>query len=305
MKQVVVETESSEVKAEARSLGLELLDDLGAVQAVCIRNKKDEENAIKSATDKPLVVEFHEQKIIPLENLIAALKGKTKILVKVNNFKEAKTALETLELGADGVVLSTIDPNELKQIASTLTPLPKLNLEEAEITKIKELGMGDRACIDLSALMKEGEGFLIGSSSQGMLLVQAEVEQNPFVAPRPFRVNAGAVSLYILSPGDKTRYLEELEAGDEALVVARDGTTRMGNVARSKIELRPLLLIEARGEGGVAKALLQNAETVRVITPKGSKPVTELKPKDGVLVHFERGGRHFGKLVAEEKMIEK
>jgi len=305
MRQVIVETEIKEVKAEARSLGLGLLEDLGAVQSASIRNKNDERNAIKSATERPLLVEFPGQKIIPLENLIAALKGKTKILVRVNNLEAAKTALETLELGADGVVLSATDPQELKRMVSIVAPSPKLSLEEAEITRIKELGTGDRTCIDLSALMKEGEGFLVGISSQGLLLVQAEVEQNPFVSPRPFRVNAGAVSLYLLSPDDKTRYLEELEAGDEALIVARDGTTRRGNVARSKVESRPLLMVEIEGREGVAKALLQNAETVRLITPEGSKPVTELKPKDKVLAHFEKGGRHFGTLVKEEKVIEK
>ena len=95
MRQVIVETEIKEVKAEARSLGLGLLEDLGAVQSASIRNKNDERNVIKSATDRPLLVEFPEQKIIPLENLIAALKGKTKILVRVNNLEAAKTALET------------------------------------------------------------------------------------------------------------------------------------------------------------------------------------------------------------------
>ncbi len=303
MGEVIVETDNGEVKSKAKSLGFELLEDLDDVQLMSIRDKDDEKNALDLASDKPLLLEFPDQKIIPLENLIAALKGKTKILVKVNSVDEAKTALETLELGADGVVFCADSEDELDRMAEILALPLKVSLEEAEITKIKELGMGSRACIDLSDLMEEGEGFLVGSSSQGMLLVQAEVMQNPFVSPRPFRVNAGAVSLYLLV-GSRTRYLEELEAGEETLIVARNGSTRLSNVVRSKIELRPLLLIEAKSDGRVAKAVLQNAETIRLVTPKGSKPVTEIKPGDRVIAHFEEGGRHFGTLV-KEQVIEK
>jgi len=170
---------------------------------------------------------------------------------------------------------------------------------------VKEIGMGARACIDTCDIMAEGEGMMVGNSSQGMILVQAEVVRNPFVAPRPFRVNAGAISLYLLSPDNKTRYLEEIEAGDEVLIVNREGKTRVSNVVRSKIELRPLILIEAEIEGKTAKAVLQNAETIRVVTPKGSRAVTELKPRNKVIAHFELGGRHFGTLVKDEEVIEK
>jgi 3-dehydroquinate synthase II len=298
---VIVKTDSGEVKSKAKSLGFELFEDLGEVQLATIRDKEDEIDAIDLAGDKPLLVEFPDQRIIPLENLIAALKGKTKILVRVDSAAEAKTALETLELGADGVVFCTESEDELGRMVD-IFPL-KVSLEEAEITKVKELGMGRRACIDLSDLMGEGEGFLVGSSSQGMLLVQAEVMHNPFVSPRPFRVNAGAISLYLLT-GSRTRYIEELEAGEEALIVDRGGSTRLGDVVRSKIELRPLLLIEAKSDGRVAKAVLQNGETIRLVTPKGSKPVTEIKPGDKVIAHFEEGGRHFGTLV-KEQVIEK
>ncbi len=56
----------------------------------------------------------------------------------------------------------------------------------------------------------------------------------------------------------------------------------------------------------VTVANLQNAETIRVVTPKGSKPVTELKAGDEVVVHLAaRGGRHFGISVPDETVIEK
>ena len=59
-------------------------------------------------------------------------------------------------------------------------------------------------------------------------------------------------------------------------------------------------------EGKTIKTILQNAETIRLVTPKGSKPVTELKPNDEVIVHLSaKGGRHFGVSVPEETVIEK
>ena len=148
--------------------------------------------------------------------------------------------------------------------------------------------------------------MLVGSSSQGLLLVQAEVLQNELASPRPFRVNAGAVALYTLTPNHKTKYLEELVAGDEVLLVNREGIQRPSVVARSKIEVRPLILIEAQSSNGIiAKALLQNAETIRLVTSKDSIPVTKIKPGDVILAHFQKGGRHFGTLISKESITEK
>jgi 3-dehydroquinate synthase II len=77
-------------------------------------------------------------------------------------------------------------------------------------------------------------------------------------------------------------------------------------VGRIKIEIRPLILVEAEVGGKVIKTILQNAETIRVVTPKASKPVTELKQGDEVMVHLAaRGGRHFGISVPGETVIEK
>jgi 3-dehydroquinate synthase II len=50
---------------------------------------------------------------------------------------------------------------------------------------------------------------------------------------------------------------------------------------------------------------MQNAETIRLVNPQG-KPIsiTTLKAGDKVLVHVERGGRHFGMKV-DETLIER
>jgi len=73
-------------------------------------------------------------------------------------------------------------------------------------------------CVDTASLMVPGEGMLIGSQSNGLFLVHSESEESPYVAARPFRVNAGAVHAYI-RVGEKTRYLSELSAGDDVLVI--------------------------------------------------------------------------------------
>ena len=87
--------------------------------------------------------------------------------------------------------------------------------------------------------------------------------------------------------------------------MAHSGKTKKANVARSKIEIRPLVLVEVESEGRKAVAILQNAETIRLMTKKDSRPVTELKIGDNVLAHFEKGGRHFGTLVEKESIVEK
>jgi 3-dehydroquinate synthase II len=53
------------------------------------------------------------------------------------------------------------------------------------------------------------------------------------------------------------------------------------------------------------KLIAQNAETIRVVTPEGSKAVTDLNKGDKILARVEEGGRHFGTLVKEEAVIER
>jgi 3-dehydroquinate synthase II len=275
---------------------------------IIIEGKKDEETAIEAAelNIDYVIVGTPDWKIIPLENLIAKTRGKTKLLAEVSSTKEAKIALETLELGSDGVVLKTASIEELKQIAEfSKKEAHALELVAVEVVVVKEIGTGARSCIDTCELMKPGEGILLGCQSSGLFLVQAEVHESQYVETRPFRVNAGPLSLYALTSFGRTRYLSELKSGEEVLVVDREGKVRVTNVARSKIEWRPMLLIEAEYGGKTLKLIAQNAETIRVVTPEGSKAVTDLKKGDKILARVEEGGRHFGTLVKEEAVIER
>jgi 3-dehydroquinate synthase II len=287
-----------ELKAKGRSVAVK----------VTIEGKEDEETAIEATelSSEYIIVYTPDWKIIPLENLIAKTRGKTKLLAQVSSAKEAKLALETLELGADGVVLKTANLEQLKEtIAFAKKESLKLELVAVKVVELKEIGTGARVCIDTCDLMKPGEGILVGCQSSGLFLVQAEVHESPYVETRPFRVNAGPLSLYTFVSSSRTRYLSELKAGDEVLVVDREGKVRLTNVARAKIEWRPMLLIEAEYKGKRIKTIAQNAETIRVVTPEGSKSVTDLEKGDKILAHVEEGGRHFGTLVKEEAVIER
>ncbi len=279
-----------------------------AVRAA-IKSKEDENKAVEAAELNAdyVIIDCRDWRIIPLENIIAKSRGKTKLIAQVSTAEEARLMLETLELGTDGVLLKTNDTNELaKAVAYVKKENAKILMTKGKILSIKQIGTGARVCVDTCDLMQDGEGILVGSQSAGLFLVEAEVHENPYVQSRPFRVNAGGLPLYTLASMENTRYLSELKAGDEVLIVDRQGNVRTTNVGRAKIEFRPLMLIEAEADGKKLKAILQNAETIRLVTPTGSKPVTELQVGDDVLVHLAAsGGRHFGVSVPEEKVIER
>jgi len=276
---------------------------------VTIQGKEDENKAAKAADlgVDYVIINCLDWRVIPLENLIAKGRGKSILIAEVTTSEDAKVVLEALELGTDGVLLKTGNSNELeKTIKLIKSQAPKMVITPAKILSIKPIGSGARVCVDTVDLMVPGEGMLVGCQSAGFFLVEAEVNENPYVQSRPFRVNAGPASHYTLTSTQSTRYLSELKAGDEVLIVNREGKVRLTNVGRSKIEFRPLILIEAQAEDTKIKTILQNAETIRLVTPKASKPVTELKPNDEVLVHIAaKGGRHFGISVPEETVIEK
>lgn len=245
--------------------------------------------------------------VIPLENIIADLqKVDVEIIAAVADRDGAKLALETLEHGTDGVIFEANDFSQIKEIAEEVDNASrvKYELKVATITNVKPLGSGDRVCVDTTDMMQPGEGMLIGSYSKSMFLVHSESLESEYVASRPFRVNAGPVQAYVMVPGNKTRYLSELVAGDEVLIVNTEGETRTAYVGRSKIERRPLILIEAEYEGKTIRTLLQNAETIRIVDADNNPlSVADAKPGDKVKVYIEKSARHFG-IAIDETIIE-
>jgi 3-dehydroquinate synthase II len=275
---------------------------------VVIKNKQYEKFAAElGKICDYIIVVGTDWKIIPLENLIAALQElDVKIISGVSDYEETAIAFETMEHGSDGVLLDTDDLSEIKRTIRTIETSGEEpeKLTTATITKVKPVGMGDRVCVDTCSLMSVGEGMLVGSQSNGMFLIHSESEDSPYVAARPFRVNAGAVHAYI-RVGDKTRYLSELGAGDEVMIVDAGGHQRSAVVGRVKIEKRPMMLVEAAIGDVVISTIVQNAETIKLVGKEGHpKSVTALAQGDEVLVYYEDTARHFGMKI-DETIIEK
>jgi 3-dehydroquinate synthase II len=273
------------------------------VHEVAITGMGQEEEIIRLSRQGPVVVSTPDWTVIPLENLVA--QGGY-LWVETADPDAARTFLGILEKGVDGLVVTSRDPGVIKNIARLIKEAsPPAELAAARITQVKALGMGDRVCVDTCANMGLGEGMLVGNSSGGLFLVHAESLENPYVAPRPFRVNAGPVHAYIRVPGGKTRYLGELAAGDEVLVVNHQGHTWPAVVGRVKVERRPLMLVAAEAGGREITAILQNAETIRLTRINGEAvSIVTLQPGDEVLVALEEAGRHFGHKV-QETILEK
>ncbi len=307
------------ILTEAESGLIEALRDEG--KRLCVEvavTDRSDEDVVVEAVDRGsdhILITCPDWKIIPVENLIAKVHGKSLVFAKVGDLDEAKAALESLEIGVDGVVLTPLrvadveaasylvrgEKTRLEEMAES----PKIGLASATIRSCKSLSLGLRACVDTCDLLVPGEGMLVGCQSSCLFLIQGEVEESHYVEPRPFRVNAGPVSLYVLTPENKTRYLSEVRSGDEVLIVDREGRQRAAVVGRVKIEKRPLTLVEAEIEGTVVRTIVQNAETIRFVTTTGSKSVTDLAAGDEVLAYVQVGGRHFGVFVEKEVVLER
>ena len=260
----------------------------------------DEIESASQAGAEFVVVDASDWKIIPLENIIAKLhKSKTKVFTTAKSSKEVSTMFAVLELGVDGVILSTDSAEEVEKAREQLYST-KFPIKPAKILEVKDVGTGERVCIDTASMMGMGEGMLIGSRSNFLLLVHNESVGSSF------RVNAGAVYCYTIAPDGKTRYLSEIESGSEVWIVNKEGAARRAVVGRSKIETRPLRLIRAEIDGEQGTVILQNAETIRLMTKDGKLlSVTEVKAGDEVLGCAKRAsGRHFG-MEVHEYIVEK
>jgi 3-dehydroquinate synthase II len=282
---VISDTDESD-----RKLGKDVLE-------ITIKNKKDEER-ISALTKETAIVESEDWTIIPLENIIA--QG-AKVVFPVTSKEESKVALTILEIGVWGVLIRTDNPAVVKEITSYAHGIgSQLDIREFIIKDVQKVSMGDRVCIDTITDMKLGEGMLIGNYSNAFFLVHSESVGNPYVEPRPFRVNAGAVHAYVLMPNGKTKYLDELKTGDEVLIVNQKGASFVSTVGRLKIEKRPMLNIVADVGDKEVSLILQNAETIRLTKPSGEPiSVVKLSKGDKVLGYTEEGGRHFGFKIKE------
>ena len=254
-----------------------------------------------------VITEVRDWRIIPLENIIAKLHGvRTKIYAVARTPAEARKMFSILDVGVDGVIFTASSIGEVRDAAAYLGT-KTFEMRPAKVTEVKEVGDGERVCVDTVSMLGRGEGMLVGSRSNFLFLVHNESVGSSFTSARPFRVNAGAVHCYTLAPDGTTRYLSELETGSEVLVLNPRGGARRAAVGRSKIERRPMLMVKAAAGGEVGGIVAQDAETIRFVRPDGRLvSVTHLKRGDTVMVHSRPAtGRHFGMEVSDEYILEK
>ena len=148
----------------------------------------------------------------------------------------------------------------------------------------------------MTRLLDQGEGLLLGSNATSFLFVHGETIESEFVPTRPFRVNAGPPHTYVRMADGKTKYLSELQSGDEILLVNTEGFQRSATIGRLKIEIRPMILIKWVDENNKEGSMfLQQAETVRVVgLDKKTKSITALKVGESVIGWSDMGARHIG-----------
>ena len=260
-----------------------------------------------------ILLDLGEWKMIPIENIIAVCDGgPTKVAARISSPEQVLGAAFALQIGVDAILVSEenlptalIAKSQRGEVVEPVTPTaekPSFNLSQIEVIEVKEGGVGDRVCVDLTSMLEIGEGMLVGSSANSMVLVHGETVESEFVPTRPFRVNAGAAHSYILKADGSTSYLSELKMGDEIMVLSESGTSRSAVVGRIKIERRPFILFRWRDEKhNEAGTLLQQAETVRLVTAANELvSITELAEGTILLGWSGGGGRHIGIPISAE-----
>ena len=284
-----------------------------------LSSKRDLDTAIelcKSNMIDIIIIKAKDWKVIPFENLIArTANSSTQVIANVKNVSEAELMLKTLESGVDGILINPNNTNDLIELKKLIQSSYKIELNKAKVIEIQAISESERVCVDTTSLLNIGEGMLVGSTAMGFALIHAEVFETQFISSRPFRVNAGDVSAYILVPTDdsdtlyKTKYLSEIKGGDKVFVVDYMGNARVVTVGRVKIETRPMLrfLFEAYKGSDTFRisCICQNAETINLVDPYGkAKPVVNINKGEEFLVHIGPGATHFGTII-KEKIIEK
>jgi len=294
----VVLCRSRDLAEQARSRG----NPVGVVCRVSDDGTLEEACQLLEQVDY-LFVALEEQTNIPLELILArAQSTRARVIKTVETAEEALVALGVLEHGCHGILLAPGDPATVAGIAHELSARPthRLELVEMEVVRLQYAGMGHRACVDTTTLMAEDEGMVVGSTSGGGILVCSEVHPLPYMNTRPFRVNAGAIHSYLWGPREMAEYLTDLRAGSEVLAVRTSGEARTVGVGRVKIEIRPLLRIEAVGGAAVVNLFAQDDWHVRIFGADGApRGVTTLRQGERVLGYVCEPGRHVGIKVTE------
>ncbi len=248
-----------------------------------------------------LAIEWTGDRVIPLENAVAARGRRHLIWVYARGPLEVPGALGALEHGADRVFVEVRSPEDVDVLEGIVEgPVPThLDWTTAPVAAVRPAGVGHRVLVDTTTMLAPEDGLLVGSAAAFLFHVASEAVGSKFSRPRPFRVNAGAAHSYVLMSDGSTRYLSELGPGDAVLVARPEGEVRSARVGRIKIERRPLVVVTADDGGTARTVFLQEAETVRLSTVAGRIATTDAAA--GMVVHAVRlpAARHLGQAVEE------
>src|SRR5437867_7121254 len=126
---------------------------LGYFKKVLNSADVDEIERASQAGAEFVIVDASDWKIIPLENIIAKLhKSKTKVFTTAKSSREVATMFAVLELGVDGVILSTDSEDEVDKTRQQLLNA-RFPIKPAKIVEIKDVGTGERVCVDTASMM--------------------------------------------------------------------------------------------------------------------------------------------------------
>ena len=276
------------------------------VASVALDDFRGQEEAISLIGMVPWVMlRCSDWKMIPLENIVAAASDSgTKIAVSISEEIEVQGVAFALEHGVDAIVIPPKEMAPSLWLSAEMVAKERISVKSEEnvsdisvatVSSVTTAGLGERVCVDITERLSDGEGILVGSSSSCLCLVHGETVPSQYVPARPFRINAGAVHSYVMMANGTTKYLSELSSGDQVAVYSGDGLIKIATIGRLKIERRPLLKISMKAGGFTGNVILQQAETVRLVTSSGTTiSVTEINPGDEIIVLNQKGMRHIG-----------
>jgi 3-dehydroquinate synthase II len=147
-----------------------------------------------ASVESTIAIEWSLDRVIPLENAVAARGRRFHLWTFARTPEEAPGALGALEHGADLVIVDIRRPEEIDRLEAVVEgPLPSyLEWAHLPLHAVGPAGVGDRVIVDTTSLLLPEEGMLVGSAAAFLFHVASEAEGSGFSRPRPFRVNAGA-----------------------------------------------------------------------------------------------------------------
>ncbi|CAK9009421.1 unnamed protein product [Durusdinium trenchii] len=168
--------------------------------------------------------------------------------------------------------------------------------EELKLVTVESVevihGEADRVYLDMINMLQSGEGALVGSTAKALCFIHADA------GGRAFRINAGPVHAYVALPDGRTKYLSDVEAGDQILMVdiGRGGhgapASRSVTVGRCQVDRCQVARIRLCLDGEHSQLFLEWTDAVHLHGrqagggPSEPLPLTQLRGGDEILCHW-------------------